>query len=210
MGARKGSLSSDLSWVPSDRSSGHRTCSCLTSCPLPAQWLALTVSFPLTPWPTLESGLRSQEKPFQLLCVKPALCPTGQMHPCPLLVPLNLGLGRPWGPEEEAEDKRGTVLSCITFRASWSPPTPAVSPHHTPPSALICHMGSKRAHRGTARGQRGWRLRRKEGGRTPFSQGKVTILEGGHLLQPINLEELLGQELPCGGRSQKRSSEQDP
>lgn len=71
-------------------------------------------------------------------------------------MPLSLGVRRPWGPEEEAEDKRGTELCCISFQASRSPPARhqhQVRSHHTPPSALTCHMGSKSAHSGTARGR---------------------------------------------------------
>lgn len=131
LGGRGGSMSSDLSWVPSDRSSGHQSCSRLTSCPPPAWWLALTMSCPLRPWQTLESSLRSQERPFQLPCVEPGLCPTGQVPPCPLLVPLSLGVQRPWGPEEEAEDKRGIALCGISPRRIpvTSNPSCQVSPH---------------------------------------------------------------------------------
>lgn len=62
-------MSSDLSWVPSDRSSGRHACSRPTSCPRPAWWLALRCPLEVT----LESSLRSQERPFQPPFVEPAL-----------------------------------------------------------------------------------------------------------------------------------------
>lgn len=149
----KKSLFSDLSWVTPDRSSGHCACSCLTSYPLPAWWLAFTVSCSLRPWPTLESGLRSQERPFQLPCAELALCPTGQMPPRSLLLPSIRGWG---GPRVQKRRPRTREVQRYLAPASGHPghPQPQVSAsYHTPPSALICGIGSKRAHNGTARGQ---------------------------------------------------------
>ena len=70
-------MSSDLHGSLLDPgSSGHHSCSHLTSCPLSAWWLALTMGRALKSWQTVERSLRSQKRPFWLPFVERALCAT--------------------------------------------------------------------------------------------------------------------------------------
>lgn len=85
--------------------------------------LALTRNCALRPWQALGISLRNQERPFQLPFVEPPFCPTQEKYPLSsLLMPLSLGVERLWGPEAEAEDKKGTEMCYVKPTVIWAHP----------------------------------------------------------------------------------------